>query len=278
MSDDRTAARARLTGPRFLNTVLLGGTTTEKLDAIAAAGFAQAELWRQDVQAASLTGVRADLQRCGLRLTDVQVLLDFDGAPGGARERKRDEARALLDLAAALDAGTVLAPASTDRGCDPQRIDEDLHWLCEQAAARGLRIAYEGMAWSRFTSTVPAAWRQIAAIGAANLDLVVDAFHLFAAGRGVDDLDGIPASRIALVQLSDVATLPRPGQVTEQARHARCLPGEGLWPLDTLVETLAAMDYRGPIGLEVFNDTLKARPPAQVAREAMSALRRVLGE
>jgi len=35
-----------LPGPRFLNTVLLGGSTPENLDAAAAAGFAQVELWR----------------------------------------------------------------------------------------------------------------------------------------------------------------------------------------------------------------------------------------
>ncbi|MFC6378381.1 hypothetical protein [Tatumella terrea] len=34
----------------FLNTILLGGTTAQKLEAVADAGFAQAELWQQDVQ------------------------------------------------------------------------------------------------------------------------------------------------------------------------------------------------------------------------------------
>ena len=34
----------------FLNTILLGGTTAQKLQAVADAGFAEAELWQQDVQ------------------------------------------------------------------------------------------------------------------------------------------------------------------------------------------------------------------------------------
>ncbi|MDX3935794.1 sugar phosphate isomerase/epimerase family protein [Stenotrophomonas sp.] len=266
----------RLSGPRFLNTILLGGDTAGKLDAAAAAGFAQVELWREDVASSSVADVRAALTRTGLQLTDVQVLLDFDGASAATREGKRAEALSLLALAHDMGAGTVLVPACTATDYVPGRVTDDLRWLCARAAERGLRIAYEGMAWSRLHSTLPSTWQQIEQVGAPNLDIVVDAFHLFAAGRTADDLRDVPVERIALVQLSDVLTQPLPGQVTTQARHHRCLPGDGLWPLETLIDALAAMGYRGPIGLEVFNDALKARDPHAVAREAMAALEAVL--
>lgn len=265
-----------LPGLRFLNTILLGGDTTGKLDAAAAAGFAQVELWREDVESSSVADVRATLTRTGLQLTDVQVLLDFDGASAATREGKRAEALSLLALAHDMGAGTVLVPACTATDYVPDRVTDDLRWLCARAAERGLRIAYEGMAWSRLHSTLPSAWQQIEQVGAPNLDIVVDAFHLFAAGRTADDLRDVPVERIALVQLSDVLTQPLPGQVTTQARHHRCLPGDGLWPLETLIDALAEMGYSGPIGLEVFNDALKARDPHAVAREAMAALEAVL--
>jgi 4-hydroxyphenylpyruvate dioxygenase len=266
----------RLPGPRFLNTVLLGGSTGEKLDAAAAAGFAQVELWREDVASSSAADVRAVLARTGLQLTDVQVLLDFDGASTATREAKRAEAMSLLALANDVGAGAVLVPACTATDYAPERVTEDLRWLCERAAEQGLRIAYEGMAWSRLHSTLPSTWQQIEQVGAPNLDIVVDAFHLFATGRTADDLHDVPVERIALVQLSDVQTQPLPGQVTAQARHHRCLPGEGIWPLETLIDALATRGYAGPIGLEVFNDALKSRDPHAVAAEAMAALNAVL--
>jgi 4-hydroxyphenylpyruvate dioxygenase len=37
------------------------------------------------------------------------------------------------------------------------------------------------------------------------------------------------------------------------------------------------MGYTGPIGLEVFNDAMKASDPAEAANAAMAALDRVLG-
>lgn len=166
-----------LPGPRFLNTVLLGGSTPEKLDAAAAAGFAQVELWREDVASSSVAEVHAILARTGLQLTDVQVLLDFDGASAATREGKRAEAMSLLALAKDLGAGTVLVPACTATDYVPDRVTDDLRWLCARAAERGLRIAYEGMAWSRLNSTLPSAWQQIEQVGAPNLDIVVDAFH-----------------------------------------------------------------------------------------------------
>lgn len=265
-----------LPGPRFLNTILLGGDTDGKLGAAAAAGFTEVELWREDVESSSVADVRAALTRTGLQLTDVQVLLDFDGASAASRAGKRAEALTLLALAHDMGAGTVLVPACTATDYVPDRVTDDLRWLCARAAERGLRIAYEGMAWSRLHSTLPSAWQQIEQVGAPNLDIVVDAFHLFAAGRTADDLRDVPVERIALVQLSDVLTQPLPGQVTTQARHHRCLPGDGLWPLETLIDALAEMGYSGPIGLEVFNDALKARDPRAVAREAMAALEAVL--
>jgi len=77
--------------PLFINTVLLGGTTEEKIIAAAQAGFTQLELWRQDVEAAKgpAQDVAALLQKQQLGLTDYQVLLDFDGAPD---EQRREAA------------------------------------------------------------------------------------------------------------------------------------------------------------------------------------------
>ena len=65
--------------PLFINTILLGGGTLDKVAAARAAGFDQIELWRQDVEAYgnhrdSLPSV---LKQRGLGLTDYQVLLDF---------------------------------------------------------------------------------------------------------------------------------------------------------------------------------------------------------
>ena len=121
--------------PLFLNTILLGGSTHDKLRAASQAGFAQIELWRQDVDgfAPGADELKIELATSGLGLTDYQVLLDFDGAPDGKREAKRQEALSMLDTAARVGATTLLTPASTDADCVSSRVIEG-HGL---ARARG---------------------------------------------------------------------------------------------------------------------------------------------
>ncbi|WP_380177642.1 sugar phosphate isomerase/epimerase family protein [Kalamiella sp. sgz302252] len=262
--------------PLFINTVLLGGTTEEKIIAAAQAGFTQLELWRQDVDAAKGTAqdVAALLQKQQLGLTDYQVLLDFDGAPEEQREAKRQDAIKMMEAAVALGAKTLLTPASTQKECIADREEEDIRWLAQEAGKRGLRVAFEAMAWSTHINTTDAAWRLVQRINEPNLGLVVDAFHIFARNRTIADLNGIPMEKIFLVQLSDLATLPSGSELMETARHHRLLPGQGNFPLYTLLDYLQAEGYSGPIGLEVFNDEIKQQQPADAAKEAMHALKR----
>jgi len=262
--------------PLFINTVLLGGTTEEKIAAAAEAGFNQVELWRQDVDAAKGTAkdVASLLQQQNLSLTDYQVLLDFDGAPDHQREEKRRDALEMLDTAVALGATTILTPASTQKECIAEREEEDIRWLAQEAGKRGLRVAFEAMAWSTHINTTPAAWQLVQRVNEPNLGLVIDAFHIFVRNRTIADLNGIPMEKIFLVQLSDLDELPSGDQLVQTARHRRLLPGQGNFPLYTLLDYLEAEGYRGPVGLEVFNDGLHQRAPADAAKEAMHALKR----
>ncbi len=264
--------------PLFINTVLLGGTTRQKLQAARQAGFDQVELWQQDVASANpgSAEIRRLLAALPLGLTDYQVLLDFDGAPEPLRRQKYDEASSMIKTAVELGATTLLVPASTDSRCQPERVEADLRWLAEQAQHHGLRIAYEAMAWSSKIQTTADAWQLIKRIGAPNLGLVVDAFHIFVRQHSVADLAEIPAEKIFLVQLSDLAQLPEGGRLVETARHHRLLPGEGHFPLASLLGYLQAIDYRGPLGLEVFNDSLQRSDPTETAQKAMQALRQLL--
>ena len=263
--------------PLFINTILLGGSTHEKIMAAADAGFDQVELWQQDVddQAGGATEVETTLRSAAIGLTDFQALMDFDGAPGARRIEKRSEALGMLNTAVKLGATTVLVPASTDPDCDANRVVDDLRWLCMEANQRALRIAYEGMAWSTLNHTTPRAWQTVRRVDMPNLGMVIDLFHIFVRGGTARDLDGIPMERIYLVQLSDLdGPLPLLGDIKQVARHRRQLPGNGNFPISTIVARLKAERYAGPVGLEIFNDALKAGAPADVAQKAMAALRR----
>ena len=261
--------------PLFLNLILLGGSTQTKIEAARAAQFDQIELWQQDLTASRVSAetLRSQLNEINLSLTDFQVLLDFDGAPAELREKKRLEAITILDNARRLGASTVLVPASTHLDCVETLVVEDMKWLAGQAEERGLKIAYEAMAWSTLHFTVPSAFEVVSAVAANNLGLVIDAFHIFVRGCSEKDLQNIPLEKIFLVQLSDLDEPVSRENLIGTARHHRLLPGQGKFPISRLVDELKSKGYAGPVGLEVFNDDLKAQDPYAVAEKAMAALK-----
>lgn len=262
----------------FLNLILLGGTTGEKIAATRAAGFDEAEIWREDVEAFA-QGPAALAALCkaqGLGLTDVMVLRDFPGAPAHLREQKRDQALQMLQMAVAIGTDTVQCPATSLADFDPLRVDEDLRWLAREAAALGLKVSYEAIAWSTLDSDVPAAWARLDRLNEPNLGLAVDLFHICARGRGVEDLFAVPVEKIYQLQLSDVAepvSIDNREHLIHTARHHRVLPGEGRFELEPFIAYLRELRYCGPVGIEVFSDELKSRPAEDVARLAMVALR-----
>ena len=260
--------------PRFLNTVLLGGTFTQKLDAIAKAGFDGVEVWQQDAEKA-VAETQQLLDGLSLERTDYQVLLDFDGAVGEKRNEKRYEALTMMVTARELGSPMILVAANT-AACDPKNIVTDMKWLCQHAKDFGLQVAYEAMSWSTEIDQCDKAWQIIQHVDEDNLGLVVDAFHLFALRRTLQDLAGIPAEKIILVQLSDIE-MPQDSDVLKQiARHQRLLPGEGNFPLTELVAYLDQLGYTGPIGLEVFNDSAAEQDCTVVAQRAKEALENLL--
>ena len=262
--------------PTFINTILLGGPPTQKIAAARAAGFDQIEIWRQDVEAheSGPEDLAIRLRDHGIGITDYEVVRDFDGAPEILRETKRAEALAMLDTAVKIGTNTVLVTASSDPACIADRIDDDLRWLVGQADSRRLRIAYEGLAWSAINYTLTSAWECVKRVNESNLGIVIDPFHLFVRGGNVSDLDDIPLDRIFLIQLSDsnLDSCVDLQLVIDTARHRRLLPGQGRLPIQRIVKYLKERRYTGPIGIEVFNDEMKAQDPQTVAREAMLAL------
>ena len=260
--------------PRFLNTVLLGGSFTEKLEAIAKAGFNGVEVWQQDAEKA-IAKTQQQLDALSLARTDYQVLVDFDGAVGEKRDEKRREALTMMMTARALGSPMILVAANT-AACDPQKIVADMKWLCQQAKALDLRVAYEAMSWSTEIDQCDKAWQIIQQVDADNLGLVVDAFHIFALRRSLQDLRGIPKEKIFLVQLSDIE-MPKESDALKQiARHHRLFPGEGNFPLTGLVAYLDKLGYTGPVGLEVFNDHAAEQDCTGVAQRAKKALENIL--
>jgi 4-hydroxyphenylpyruvate dioxygenase len=257
-----------------LATVCLSGTLEEKLDAAAHAGFDVVELFEPDLIGCPLAPaeIRARAEAVGLRIALYQPFRDFEAVPPRALARNLARAEAKFDVMEAL--GTDLMLVCSNVAGDP--IDDDalaadhLHQLAERAAARGLRIAYEALAWGRHINTYDHAWRIVQAADHPALGTCLDSFHILSRRSDPRAIRDIPAGKIMFLQLADAPLMGM--DVLQWSRHYRCFPGQGDFDLKAFCEHVLATGYDGPLSLEVFKDVFRRADARRTAVDAKRSL------
>ena len=118
----------------------------------------------------------------------------------------------------------VCSNVSPDSLAGIDRATADFQQL-ERAANRGLRVAFEALAWGRHISDYRDAWEVVRRADHPAIGLVLDTFHTFARKTDLKPLRSIPADRIFLVQLADCALAGHGRVVMEPAFQV--FPGAG---------------------------------------------------
>jgi 4-hydroxyphenylpyruvate dioxygenase len=260
--------------PRSIATVSLSGALPDKLEAAARAGFDGVEIFDNDLL--TFDGTPHDIRRIatdlGLGIFLWQPFRDFEAMEPGRLQRNLDRAERKLDVVAALGAPMMLVCSNTQAGtlADDARAAADLHALAERAAARGLRVGYEALAWGRHVNRWRHSWRIVAKAAHPALGLILDSFHVLAAGDDLAGLDEVPADKLFFVQLADAPRLSM--DVLSWSRHYRNFPGQGQLPVSGFLASVLEAGYRGPISLEVFNDEMRAAPARLNARDGLRSL------
>ncbi len=255
-------------------TVSLSGDLTEKLEAIAAAGFKGVEIFETDLL--SFDGTPADVRRrvadLGLEIITFQPFRDFEGMPPDSRERIFARAERKFDLMGELGCDLLLVCSNVSPqslgGID--RAAADLHALGERAGRRGMRVGFEALAWGRHINDYRDAWEAVRRADHPAIGLVLDTFHIFARKTDLKPIGAIPRDRIFLVQLADAPLLDMDS--LSWSRHFRNFPGQGELPLLDFMEALQATGFDGLLSLEIFNDQFRAGSARSVAVDGQRSL------
>jgi 4-hydroxyphenylpyruvate dioxygenase len=256
-------------------TVSLSGTLGEKLEAIAKARFDQVEIFENDL--VTYSGAPADVRKAceglGLGIVTLQPFRDFEGMPPGQRERAFARAERKFDTLHELgcDLLMICSNVSPDSLGGIDRAAADLRELGERAARRGLRIAFEALAWGRHINDYRDAWEAVRRADHPAVGLVLDSFHILARQTDLGAMRAIPGDRIFLVQLADAPLLQM--DYLSWSRHFRNFPGQGDLPVLDFMAALTATGYDGALSLEIFNDQFRAGSARSVAVDGHRSLR-----
>ena len=104
-------------------------------------------------------------------------------------------------------------------------------------------------------------------IGRVNVGILFDTYHFHC---GDSELADIAAAGRAInhVHLNDAP----PGDPSTFDDSVRRLPGDGVMDIAAISNALDAAGYRGPGGVEIFNDEMRALPIAEGAARVAAAL------
>lgn len=260
---------------RAIATVCLSGTLPDKLEAAAAAGFEAVEIFEQDLLGfdGSPAEVRQQCEWLGLGVALFQPFRDFEAMPPPQAQRNLDRAERKFDTMQAVGADMLLVCSNTQAAAidDPARAAADLRAMAERAAARGLKVGYEALAWGRHVNRWRQAWDIVRMADHPALGLILDSFHTLAVG---DDLVGlaetVPSEKLFFLQLADAPRLSM--DALSWSRHYRSFPGQGELPVADFLRTVMDAGYAGPLSLEVFNDEFRAAPSRRIARDGLRSL------
>lgn len=256
-------------------TVCLSGTLAQKLHACAAAGFDGVEIFEPDLIAApeSPEEIRALTARLGLEIDLYQPMRDVEGVDDAEFARVLRRAEAKFALMQRLGATLVLccSNVATATRDDDAVSAAQLRALGDVAERYGVRIAYEALAWGAYVDDYRRAWRIVELADHPAVGLCLDSFHILSRGHDIAAIADIPGEKIFFLQLADAPSLSM--DVLSWSRHHRLFPGEGSFPLVAFVDRVLAARYRGPLSLEVFNDTFRQTDALSTARHARRSLR-----
>ena len=256
-------------------TVCLSGTLREKVAAIAKAGFTGLELFENDLTVFDGTARDAGqlIREHGLKLVTLQPFRDFEGLTGQDRQRAFDRAERKFDLMQELGTDLLMCCSSVHPHAQPglARAADDFAALGERAAARGLRVAFEALAWGRHIHDYRDSWEVVRRASHPNVGLVLDTFHIFSRQTELDSITNIPGDRIFLVQTADAPRLSM--DHLNWSRHYRCFPGQGELQMAEFMQRLATTQYDGPLSHEIFNDVFRMGHSEQTAHDGMHSYR-----
>lgn len=243
----------------------------DRVREVAATGWAGLGFVLDDLRAVRETigydKLADEISGAGLRHVEVELCSGWWKEPNAGWRGHWEE---LIEAAQALGAafikvGTDSAPAVED----VEPFVEPLRRLAEEAETYDTKVALEPLPFGEIAS-IPQGAELLRLVDHPAAGLIVDYWHVFRACTSLEELrSALTAEQIFGVELCD-ADEQIVGTLFEDTRDNRRLIGEGDQDVRGFIETLKAIGYAGPWGVEILSEEHRRRP----LREALDVARR----
>jgi sugar phosphate isomerase/epimerase len=264
-----------------LNTSTIRGQklgVQKEIEIAAQAGYDGIEIWVRDVQQFITEGGTApDLKKLasdlGIKIESAisfpQWIVDDDSVRANALEQAKEE----MDLLAQIGCPRIAAPpvgATRDPGLDLVKAAERYGALLELGSQMNVLPQLELWGFSANLHRIGEAIFVAAESGHPDACLLLDAYHIYKGGSDFNGLKMINGDSMHMFHMNDYPADPPREAIKDSDR---VYPGDGVAPMDHILQILN--DKASPIilSLELFNVKLWEQEPLQVAKTGLEKMK-----
>jgi sugar phosphate isomerase/epimerase len=247
------------------------------VDLAAKAGYDGIEPWMGEITAwRDAGGKLADMKK---RIADAGLAVE--SAIGFAEwivddpERRRaglENAKRDMELVAQLGGTRIAAPpagATKEKMTDLAAIAERYAALCEVGESAGVLPQLEVWGFSATLSRLGETSYVLSECGHSSACLLPDVYHIYKGGSPFEGLEILAGQVVHVFHMNDYPA--QPPRETMDDSH-RVYPGDGVAPLDRILQTMFANGFNGALSLELFNKSYWEQPAEEVARTGLAKM------
>jgi sugar phosphate isomerase/epimerase len=167
--------------------------------------------------------------------------------------------------------GAAFTVAGPPHGtADRQLGKRHYHELLEVGKEFGVRPAFEYLGFVQDIKTIDDAIEIIEGAAHPEACVVLDPFHCYVGGGGIESISRLRAEQVAISHFNDAPAEPAPHT---QRDPDRVMPGDGAIDLKRYCDLLRQIGYTGFLSLELFREDLWQQNPLDVARLGLEKMK-----
>lgn len=263
-----------------LNTSTIMGhnlTLVEQIELAAKTGYDGIEIWINMLQhyveeGGKLNELRKRIDDLGIKVEDAIGFAQWVVDDNDTRMRALEQAKQEMDMLSQIGCHRIAAPpagATNYPGLDLDKAAERFRALVELGVSMEVIPQLEVWGFSQNLNRLSQVLYIAAACGHPATRLLLDAYHLYKGGSDFDGLKLIRGDKMEIFHINDYPGEPSRKEIADKDR---VYPGDGVAPMNQILQDLHKKEGSTVLSLELFNRDYWAQPAEEVAKTGLAKM------